>query len=186
MILTSFIRINAFFFVMCLDHPAQPFYEGICKERMHSSMVNDPELEKRIVPQFKPGCRRITPGDGYLEALQQPNCEDCWDPIERITEEGIQTAKGVEKFDLIVCATGFDSSGLPQWKLVGRDGATLEELWKDDPEAFYASMVSRMPNYAMINGPNAAISHGSVIQQMSWTADFILKWVKYMSRHHIK
>ncbi|KAF4959661.1 hypothetical protein FSARC_10671 [Fusarium sarcochroum] len=178
--------INAFFFVMCLDHPAQPFYEGLCKERMHASMINNPELEKRFSPKFRPGCRRITPGDGYLEALQQPNCHDSWDPIERITEGGIQTAKGIEKFDLIVCATGFDSSWLPQWKLVGRDGATLEELWKDDPEAFYTSMVSQMPNYAMINGPNAAISHGSVIQQMSWTAEFILKWVKYMNRHQIK
>lgn len=138
------------------------------------------------MPKFRAGCRRITPGDGYLEALQQTNCIDCWDTIEKVTEEGIQTAKGVEKFDLIVCATGFDPSWLPQWKLVGRNGATLENLWKDDPQAFYASMVSQMPNYAMINGPNPPISHGSVIQQMSWTADFILRWVKYMNRHDIK
>ncbi|KAM0230329.1 hypothetical protein ACHAPO_009324 [Fusarium lateritium] len=178
--------INAFFFVMCLDHPAQPYYEGLCNERMHASMKNDPELEKRMAPKFRPGCRRITPGEGYLEALQEDNCRDCWDPIKRITEDGIETDQGVEKFDLIVCATGFDSSWLPQWKLVGSNGVTLEELWKEDPEAFYASMVSHMPNYAMINGPNAAISHGSVIQQMSWTADFIFKWIKYMNRHQIK
>ncbi|CAG1978388.1 unnamed protein product [Fusarium graminearum] len=178
--------INAFFFVMCLDHPAQPYYEGLCNERMHASMKDDPELEKRMAPKFRPGCRRITPGEGYLEALQEDNCRDCWDPIKRITENGIETDQGVEEFDLIVCATGFDSSWLPQWKLVGRNGVTLEEQWKDDPEAFYSSMVSNMPNYAMINGPNAVISHGSVIQQMSWTTDFILKWVKYMNRHQIK
>lgn len=160
---------------MCLDSPAQPFFEGLCKDRMRASLMSDPELEKRIMPKFRAGCRRITPGDGYLEALQQSNCTDCWDEIERVTEEGIQTAEGVKRFDLIVCATGFDSSWLPQWRLVGRDGATLESLWKDDPQAFYATMINQMPNYAMINGPNPPISHGSVIQQMSWTADFIMR-----------
>ncbi|WAO93405.1 Hypothetical protein NCS54_01095200 [Fusarium falciforme] len=56
--------------------------------------LNAPDIEKRILPNFKAGCRRITPGDGYLEALQEPNCRDCWDPIECITEKGIKTSAG--------------------------------------------------------------------------------------------
>lgn len=171
---------------MCLDNPAQPFFEGLCKDRMKASVLKDPELEQRIMPKFRAGCRRITPGDGYLEALQKPNCRDSWEPILRVTEGGIQTETGVEEFDLIVCATGFDSSCLPQWKLVGRDGIALDDQWRDDPQAFYTAMVDNVPNYAMINGPNPPISHGSVLQQMSWTANFILRWVKYMSRHDIK
>lgn len=171
---------------MCLDHPAQAIFQGYCKDRMHASLVNAPDLEKRILPSFKAGCRRITPGDGYLEALQEPNCRDCWDPIECITEKGIKTAAGEEEFDLIVCATGFDSSWLPQWKLVGRDGVTLEEMWKDDPEAFFATQVENLPNYGMINGPNPAVSHGSVLQQMSWAGDYLLRWIMRMNRHDIK
>ncbi|KAF4996087.1 hypothetical protein FDECE_12583 [Fusarium decemcellulare] len=178
--------VNAFFFAMCLENPAQPFFQGLCKDRMHASLVNAPELERRIQPEFKAGCRRITPGDGYLEALQQPNCRDCWDPIECITEDGIRTSAGVEKFDLIVCATGFDSSWLPQWKLVGRDGATLEKMWEEDPKAFFATQVENLPNYGMINGPNPPISHGSVIQQMSWTCDYLLRWIQRMNRQNIK
>ena len=171
---------------MRLDSPAQPFFEGICKERMKSSLKKDPELEMRVMPKIKAGCLRITPGDGCLEALQQPNCVDCWDSIERVTEKGIQTARGTEEFDLVVCATGFDSSWLPQWKLVGRKGTKLEDLWAENPQAFYTSMVSQMPNYAMIKGPNPPIPHGSVIQQMSWTGDFIIRWIRYMNRHDIK
>ncbi|KAJ3458898.1 hypothetical protein MRS44_013007 [Fusarium solani] len=163
--------LNGFFFAMCLDHPAQAIFQGYCEDRMHA---------------FKAGCRRITPGDGYLEALQQPNCRDCWDTIERITEKGIKTAAGEEEFDLIVCATSFDNSRRPQWKLVSRDGATLEEMWKDDPEAFFATQVENLPNYGMINGPNPAVSHGSVLQQMSWAGDYLLRWIMRMSRHDIK
>lgn len=29
------------------------------------------ELKQRLIPSWPPGCRRITPGDGYLEALVQ-------------------------------------------------------------------------------------------------------------------
>jgi hypothetical protein len=31
------------------------------------------ELKQKLVPSWPPGCRRITPGDGYLEALVQPS-----------------------------------------------------------------------------------------------------------------
>lgn len=171
---------------MCLDHPFQPFYEGACIERMNSSLKNAPELAERTIPKFRAGCRRITPGDGYLEALQQPNCTDCWDSIESITEKGIKTTAGEEEFDLIVCATGYDGSWLPQWKLVGRDGATLEDMWKEDPEAFFTTQVENLPNYGMINGPNVPISHGSVLQQMSWVCDYLLHWVKKINRQDIK
>lgn len=31
------------------------------------------ELKSRLIPSWPPGCRRITPGDGYLEALVKPS-----------------------------------------------------------------------------------------------------------------
>ena len=109
-----------------------------------------------------------------------------WGPIERITEKGIKTAEGEEEFDMIVCATGFDTTFIPQWKLVGLNGATLEERWKVDPDAFFAVQVDTMPNYYMFNGPNCPISHGSVLTQVSWTCDYILRWAKKIATQDIK
>lgn len=63
-------RMNSFFYCMVVGHPYQEAYEKECKDRMHDSMKDSPELEARIVPKYHAGCRRITPGDGYLEALQ--------------------------------------------------------------------------------------------------------------------
>ncbi|KAK6836029.1 hypothetical protein PG987_006524 [Apiospora arundinis] len=179
--------LNAFFFAMCLDNPIQPVFESLCKERMRASLKDAPELQEQIMPDFPAGCRRISPGDGYLEALQQPNCRACWDPIECVTETGIRLTNGDEEaFDLIVCATGFDSSWLPQWEMVGRDGARLEDMWCEDPRAFFTTQVENFPNYGMVNGPNPPISHGSVLAQMSWTVDYLLRWVTRMSRHDMR
>ncbi|KAH9908544.1 hypothetical protein F4778DRAFT_795946 [Xylariomycetidae sp. FL2044] len=199
---------NMFFFAMLVDHPVQHLVKGMCEERMKASTPDDPALRARMTPpKFLPGCRRITTGDGYLEALQQPNCRDCWDPIERVTATGIRTVAGgaaggadgeqkeekqreeeeeeeeEERFDMIVCATGFDSSYLPGWKMVGRDGATLEAQWRPDPYAFLATQVDGFPNYGMLNGPNAAVQHGNVLAQMWWTAGYLVRWVTRMARH---
>lgn len=164
---------------------------------MASRTAAAPELAARLAPGYRPGCRRLTPGDGYLEALQQANCRDDWTRITRATARGLVTTTTTttgggddeekeEAFDAIVCATGFDSSWFPQWRMVGRGGATLEEQWRDDPVAFFATMVDGFPNYGMVNGPNAVISHGSVLAQMDWTIDFLLKWVMRMNRQDIR
>lgn len=177
---------NAFFFGMVTDHPFQQGLEAACKAQMTALMKDHPEMAKKMIPGFHPGCRRLTPGDGYLEAVQEKNCSVCWSPIQTITETGIRTSEGEEEFDLIVCATGFDTSFIPPWNLVGLNGATLNERWKQDPDAFFAVQVDGMPNYFMFNGPNCPISHGSVLTQVSWTSDYILRWAKKIATQDIK
>lgn len=50
--------------------------------------------------------RRPTPGNGYLEALLQPNVQVYTDMLQRITERGFIDADGVEhEVDVFICAT---------------------------------------------------------------------------------
>jgi hypothetical protein len=37
--------------------------------------LRDPVLQKQLVPEWDFGCRRMTPGVGYLDALQEDNVE---------------------------------------------------------------------------------------------------------------
>ncbi|KAK4864375.1 hypothetical protein LT330_009902 [Penicillium expansum] len=182
--------VNAFFFGMYRDHPMQLGLTQACKQQMVERMkgISDPEILLNMLShEFRPGCRRLTPGDGYLEAFSNDNATLTFDPIERITEQGIRTVTGdEEQFDVIVCATGFDTTFIPSWKMIGRHGATLEERWKGNPEAFFAVQVDTMPNYFIFNGPNCPISHGSVLTQISWTRDYILRWAKKISAEDIK
>lgn len=158
----------------------------MCKAQMLEILKENPDMADKMVPGFHPGCRRLSPGDGYLEALQQPNASTCWSPILDITEKGIRTVDGEEEFDMIVCATGFDTSFIPPWKLVGLNGATLEEKWKVDPQAFMAIQVDTMPNYFIYNGPNCPISNGSVLTCVSWMSDYILRWTQKIATQGIK
>ena len=52
------------------------------------------DLLKKILPDFAPNCRRLTPGPGYLEALAADNVDYISTPIERFTKTGIQTTDG--------------------------------------------------------------------------------------------
>lgn len=52
-------------------------------------------------------CRRITPGDPYLRAIQTPNVDVHFTGVARITENGVVGDDGIEReCDVIVCATG--------------------------------------------------------------------------------
>lgn len=169
------------------DTPIHEMVQAGCTELMKSRMVNDPELAEKMIPKFSAGCRRISPGDGYLEALQEPNCRPNWSPIKRVTASGIETADGkTEEFDLIVCATGFNTKWIPEWKLVGKNGVTLDKTWKDDPSAFMGVNVGDMPNYFLLYGPNSPVGNGSVLRACGWQCDFILKSMKKLATEDIK
>lgn len=155
--------------------------DGIMRQRLN----NDPELVKLLIPDYEVGCRRLSPGDGYLEALQADNARPCFSPIRRITPFGIVTDEG-EEFDLIVCATGFVNTFVPPWEQVGRDGRRLDVEWKEIPEAYFSVCAAGMPNYFMFAGPNCPIGHGSVPQMLAWTADYALDWVEKIATEDIK
>lgn len=155
---------------------------GLMRERLKTN----PDLAEKLIPDYEIGCRRISPGDGYLEAMQQPNAEWCFDKIESITQNGIQTANGEEEFDLIVCATGFDTSYIPGWELVGRDGRRLDVEWKRTPEAYLSICAPGIPNYFIFAGPNAPVGHGSVPTMIGWICDYAIKWMEKMACEDIK
>ena len=90
---------------------------------MKQRLNENPELIKQLMPSYQPWCRRLTPGDGYLEAVQASNARLIDDPITKITATSIHTQSGdVADFDVIVAATGFVNTRVPPWKMVGRNG----------------------------------------------------------------
>ncbi|KAH7265523.1 NADP-dependent oxidoreductase domain-containing protein [Fusarium redolens] len=123
--------------------------------RMRERLGNDEELCDKLIPDYEYGCRRPTPGDGYLEALRQENTRVTFDPIVQITESGIQTTQGHTDFDIIVCATGFDASFRRSWTVQGRNGYQLHEAWGESPEAYFGVAAANMPNYFIFIGPNS-------------------------------
>lgn len=116
---------------------------------MRSKLASRPEIADHIVPKdFAVGCRRPTPGNGYLEALCSENTEVVSQSVSEITPKGIRTADGVEhEVDVIVCATGFDVSWRPSYPTIGREARSLSEQWKDVPRTYLSITVPNFPNY---------------------------------------
>ncbi len=63
-------------------------------EQMAGKLGHDPALCKMLIPTWEVGCRRITPGPGYLEAFTKPNCHLTNSSITKITRNAVQTADG--------------------------------------------------------------------------------------------
>ncbi|OOQ91325.1 putative flavin-binding monooxygenase [Penicillium brasilianum] len=179
--------INQLFLSLIKGTDRQLEANNMSKRIMEERLNHDPELCAKLIPTFEFGCRRISPGEGYLEALQESNVSCCFDPIQRVTQDGIQTADGqIVEYDIIICATGFDVSFSPFWKLTGRNGINLAELWEKTPNAYFGICAPQQPNYFIFNGPNCPIAHGSLLAAMDSTADWILKWCQKIVSEGIK
>lgn len=155
-------------------------------KQMSEKLNHDPELCEKLIPKWELGCRRITPGSGYLEAFTKSNVNLTNSTIISVDEHGIRTEDGTHhELDVIVCATGFDVSQIPPYPVIGREGLTLADKWKDEPESYLSVACPSMPNYFIFTGPNATVGHGSLIQSMGWSAEWIIQWLKKISAENI-
>ncbi|KAL2876602.1 hypothetical protein SGCOL_008180 [Colletotrichum sp. CLE4] len=76
------------------DGPQNAAAENYIKELMRARLGANSELADEIIPEFPVGCRRLTPGPGYLEALNAENVNYITDRILEFTETGIRTVDG--------------------------------------------------------------------------------------------
>jgi cation diffusion facilitator CzcD-associated flavoprotein CzcO len=130
--------------------------------------------------------RRVTPGDGYLEAFTLPNVHLTNSTIISIDETGINTEDGLHHdLNVIVTATGFDVSQIPPYPVVGRNNVSLQSKWEHEPESYLSLACPDMPNYFIFTGPNATVGHGSLIQSISWSANWMIQWLVKMAREDI-
>jgi cation diffusion facilitator CzcD-associated flavoprotein CzcO len=138
--------------------------------QMSEKLGHDKRLCDMLIPKWELGCRRITPGPGYLESFLRDNCDCTNSPIVGITENGVRTGDGktfecdVRKYiprgaafrqstneQKVVCATGFDVSHRPHYPLIGQNEVNLREKWAEDPESYISVMTPDMPNYFMVS-----------------------------------
>lgn len=126
-------------------------------EYIQSKAEGIPGLLEKILPKHAPLVRRLVVDNGFYDALRRDNVDLVTEDIETFTERGIKTADDVEReFDMVVLGTGFKVSQY-FWpcKYVGRDGATLDELWKKDgPRSYLGLVMPGFPNLFAFYGPN--------------------------------
>lgn len=159
--------LNTGFEVIYKDSDAQKEMLEKIKSQMRARLAKKPELIPRLVPEFALGCRRFTPGDGYLEALCADNASVHTQGVARVEPDGVILQDGTKlQLDVLVCATGFNTSFLPPFTLTGQNGTVLNELWKAEnagPTSYLGVAAPQCPNYFMTTGPNCPAAHGTFI-----------------------
>jgi cation diffusion facilitator CzcD-associated flavoprotein CzcO len=126
------------------------------------SIVHDPATAERLIPKdHRFGEKRPPFVAGYYEAFNDPKVSlvDLGEtPILRVTETGLETSQGVEEYDVIVWATGFDfgTGALARMGIRGRRGLALVDHWADGPATFLGIQTVGFPNLFFPGGPHAA------------------------------
>lgn len=181
-------EINSLFGMYQKGSEMNDHFRKVITEEMHRRMgPGHEELKSFIIPKWSPGCRRISPGDGYLEALVQDNVQPVFGGIEKVVADGIVTVDGeVHKMDILVCATGFKVAFKPAWKVVNGEGKTIEEDWTDGPNLYFGVSAPRFPNFFTIVGPGATWSNGTLIPSIETTVEYSIKVMRKMQKEQIK
>lgn len=147
------------------------------------------ELISRIIPtNFNVGCRRPTPGTGYLEALAGPETKIFFETLHSVTAHGFkQSSMELEiEVDVIICATGFDTSFRPRFPIIGLDGAEVGELWRDHALGYASTGVPGIPNYFTYFGPYGPVAQGSLLPVATALSQNLMSIIKKMRVEHIR
>ena len=150
--------------------------KNMCLKHLEAQ-VKDPAKRAVLTPDFEPGCKRILISDDYYPALIQPNVEVLRQGVQEITPTGVIGEDGIErKCDVIIYATGFQSTEfLTPMHVYGRDGASLNAVWKEGAEAYKGVAVPGFPNFFLLYGPNTNLGHNSIILMVEHQLGYVLQ-----------
>lgn len=168
--------------VVDADSPEMAEIERLCRENLDT--VRDPELRRRLTPDYRAACKRLVISSDFYPAIQQPNAVLVTSPIERVEPEGVRTRDGIlHDLDVLVLATGFlvDRFIRPT-SVIGRGGVELDNVWADGPKAYLSMTVPDFPNLFFLNGPNSPVGNFSLIEVAERQIAYILQLVDGLQR----
>ena len=121
--------------------------------------IRDPELRRKLTPDYDFGCKRPTFSNGYYRAFTKRHVHLQADGIDHIATDGIVNADGTKTVvDTLVLATGFDlwEANFPAIEVVGREGRNLGKWWRDTRfQAYQGVTMPYFPNYLSLASPYA-------------------------------
>lgn len=152
-------------------------------------IVEDPVTAEALKPRGYPiFARRPCLDTEYYETYNRPNVHlvDCLKaPVVEITQKGVRTEAGETELDILILATGYDAltGALLAFDVVGRDGLTLKEKWKNGPVSYLGFMVAGFPNLFAPNGPNGPAALANLITIAEHDVDWIAAAIGHMERN---
>jgi cation diffusion facilitator CzcD-associated flavoprotein CzcO len=146
--------------------------------------VADPELRRKVTPDYTIGCKRILPSNKWYPALSADNVELVTGGLAEVRPRSVVGPDGVEReVDVLIFGTGFQVTEMPAArKLRGRDGRLLSEVWGASPKAYRGCTTPGFPNLFMLLGPNTGLGHGSMVYMIESQIAYVLDALRTMDQ----
>ena len=124
-----------------------------------AAAIRDPDVAARSMPWYNYLCKRPLFSDDFLESLNRPNVrliDTDGRGVHRIDETSIYASDKVYPVDCIIFATGFDVGAAAHkvggYRLVGRDGLSIDDRWADGMRSVHGTQMHGFPNFHVVGG----------------------------------
>ncbi|MEV6574343.1 NAD(P)/FAD-dependent oxidoreductase [Streptomyces sp. NPDC051577] len=155
--------------------------ESLAKANMARS-IKDPVLRAKLTPSYRIGCKRILLSSEYYPALARPNVDLVASGLKEIRGSVLVAADGTEtEVDAIVFGTGFHVTDMPiADRVVGVDGQTLADAWKDGMKSLRGATAAGFPNWMTIIGPNTGLGNSSMILMIESALNYMADYLRQL------
>ena len=151
------------------------------------SQIADPDLYKKLTPDYAIGCKRILISNDYYPALTRSNVTLETHGISHVEGNTVITRDGERhELDVLVLSTGFEASDLPiSHRIYGKRDVSLADHWGNGGQAYACTTVSGFPNLFVMLGPNTGLGAGSIIYMAETQISYIAGALKYMRENSV-
>ncbi|KEF58923.1 uncharacterized protein A1O9_03766 [Exophiala aquamarina CBS 119918] len=181
-------ELSGLFKVYIKGSPEMVLVNEMARKSMLDRLGDRQDLIDAMVPvDFPVGCRRPTPGTGFLEALQQPNVRLASGWITRADSAGLirDTGEHVE-LDVIICCTGFVTTFRPRFPLNVRGENLSPRIGVSDRPTYMGLATPGVPNYFVSMGPYAPYVQGSASKTVEYANNYFLQVIAKFQTDFIK
>jgi cation diffusion facilitator CzcD-associated flavoprotein CzcO len=145
------------------------------------SIIKSPITAEKLKPFYNQFCKRPCFHDEYLQTFNRENVilvDTNGQGVHSVTADGV-IANGIEhKLDCLIYATGFelatDFTQRSGYELVGLNGLSLSEKWKDGPSTFHGLAARGFPNHFFVQvvqsvqTPNILHGTAEIVKQIAY------------------
>ena len=176
------LRFRSAFQDLLIDKDANDTAAEFIKGKIRQ-IVKDPKTAAMLTDIDHPYSAKRPPIDtDYFETFNRDNVtlvDVRADPIQRITETGIDTGEAHYELDTIIFATGFDAMTGPLLSIDvrGKDGLRIQDAWAEGPKTYLGLQIAGFPNLFTVTGPGSPSvltnMPASIEQHVEWITDCI-------------
>lgn len=148
------------------------------------AQLRDPEVRRKVWPDYTFGCKRILFSSHWLPALQRPNVEVETSRIAAVEPTGVRTEDGtLHEVDTIIWGTGFAATDFMfPMEISGPGGRSLRAEWSDGAHAYLGMTVPGFPSLFVLYGPNTNTSGGSIIRYLEHQVRYVREALQEAAR----